>query len=92
MFLANIDMMRSILRHSSAAMCAEQLTDTQAVRVSDNFSHSFSTPTNYANGRDNRIFHFQARSNMTMLQSEDLMKAAMASLTKSEEPPEFSKL
>jgi len=33
-----------------------------------------------------------ARNNMAMLQSEDLMKAAMASLTKSEEPPEFSKL
>lgn len=33
-----------------------------------------------------------ARNNMTMLQSEDLMKAAMASITRSEEPPEFSKL
>ena len=31
MFLANIDMMRPILSHSSAAMCAEQLTDTQAL-------------------------------------------------------------
>jgi len=33
-----------------------------------------------------------ARNNMTMLQSEDLMKAAMSHLTKSEEPPEFDKL
>jgi hypothetical protein len=29
---------------------------------------------------------------MSMLQSEDLMKAAMALMTKSEEAPEFSKL
>jgi len=35
---------------------------------------------------------FQARFNMVCLQTDDLMKAAMAHMTKSPEPPTFSKL
>ena len=35
---------------------------------------------------------FIAHWNMSMLQSEDLMKAAVALISKDDEPPEFSKL
>ena len=35
---------------------------------------------------------FKARINMVMLQSEDVMKAAMAAMMKSKDMPEFSKL
>lgn len=35
---------------------------------------------------------YAARWNMLMLQSEDLLKAAMSMMTKSKEPPKFSKL
>ena len=38
----------------------------------------------------NRLF--QAQMNMVMLQSEDIMKAAMAHLMKSKEQPPFAKL
>lgn len=55
----------------------------QGTKISLNYSRDHSV--------EDGLEHI-ARSNMTMLQSEDLMKAAMASLTKSEEPPEFSKL
>ena len=34
----------------------------------------------------------QAHWNMAMLQSEDLMKAAVAMISKDEEPPQFAKL
>ena len=48
---------------------------------------------NYA--RDHSVqdgLDFIAHWNMSMLQSEDLMKAAVAMMTKDEEAPEFSKL
>jgi len=48
---------------------------------------------NYA--RDHSVqdgLDFIAHWNMSMLQSEDLMKAAVALISKDEEPPEFSKL
>ena len=37
-------------------------------------------------------FALQAHWNKSMLQSEDILKAAMAMISKSEEAPEFSKL
>ena len=36
--------------------------------------------------------YFQARWNMAMLQSDDLVKAATKMITKDDEPAEFSKL
>ena len=48
---------------------------------------------NYA--RDHSVqdgLDFIAHWNMSMLQSEDLMKAAIALISKDEEPPEFAKL
>ena len=48
---------------------------------------------NYA--RDHSVedgLNFIAHWNMSMLQSEDLMKAAIALISKDEEPPEFEKL
>ena len=41
---------------------------------------------------DGLPFCFQAHWNMSMLQSEDLMKAAVAMISKDEEPPQFAKL
>ena len=48
---------------------------------------------NYA--RDHSVqegLDFIAHWNMSMLQSEDLMKAAIAMISKDDEPPQFSKL
>ena len=48
---------------------------------------------NYA--RDHSVedgLNFIAHWNMSMLQSEDLMKAAVALISKDDEPPEFEKL
>lgn len=53
------------------------------------------TKINMNYSRDHSVeegLEYMARWNMTMLQSEDLVKAATKMLTKSEEPAEFSKL
>ncbi|XP_064490074.1 delta(3,5)-Delta(2,4)-dienoyl-CoA isomerase, mitochondrial-like isoform X2 [Ornithodoros turicata] len=50
---------------------------------------------NLVYSRDHSVeegLHFMACWNMSMLQSEDLVKAAMAVMTKDKEPPAFSKL
>ena len=61
------------------------------INFGGNFEHShfevFKLNFYFQDGLD-----FIAHWNMSMLQSEDLMKAAVALISKDEEPPEFSKL
>lgn len=67
----------------AALIASKSPVAVQGTKVNLNYSRNHSIPDS---------LHFMAHWNMTMLQSEDLMKAAMGVISKSSEPPEFSKL
>merc|ERR1711997_741215 len=73
---------------SSCLQMAEKIAEMSPVAVQG-------TKINLNYARDHSVqdgLDFIAHWNMSMLQSEDLMKAAVALISKDDEPPEFSKL
>jgi len=78
-------------KESMMSSCLE-MADTMA-KMSPVAVQGTKVNLNYA--RDHSVqdgLDFIAHWNMSMLQSEDLMKAAVALISKDDEPPEFSKL
>jgi len=72
----------------SCVQMAEKIAEMSPVAVQG-------TKINLNYARDHSVqdgLDFIAHWNMSMLQSEDLMKAAVALISKDDEPPEFSKL
>lgn len=77
------DSMMDAAKHLASVIASKSPVAVQGTKIALNYSRDHSVKEG---------LEFMTYWNMTMLQSEDVLKAAEATITRSKEPPKFSKL